>query len=301
MGFLLRRRSPSLLESETPLRIKHEFCLVLRVSSPAGMLSRFISDADRSFAEGRERCEEVLRALRDAGLTVKVKKHLAKDGCKLLLVFLRTDTARLQQEAQRLSIERWLQEEGISGMMGSSVGSQAMMQQPREERRPTMRVVRVGGLHYFAPANGESPASQAEQQQAQQQQQQPASSQFAPSSAFRVELLDHILYSPASQGGAGLEELQKADRRGTIQHVFPLHDHRFNRRLRRKARYLNPFCGRSLDVFLEEVRAQFGEKVRCVAGRLPPAPPCWPPARLRACRPPLFRQGHVASRTAGST
>ena len=31
---------------------------------------------------------------------------------------------------------------------------------------------------------------------------------------------------------------------------LPLHDHRFNNRLRRKARYLNPYWGPSLDAFL---------------------------------------------------
>ena len=44
-------------------------------------------------------------------------------------------------------------------------------------------------------------------------------------------------------------------------HCLPLHDHQFNRQLRRRARYLNPFCGTSVDEFIAEVRSHFGEKV----------------------------------------
>ena len=45
------------------------------------------------------------------------------------------------------------------------------------------------------------------------------------------------------------------DRNGTIQHCLPLHDQRFNKRLRRMARCLNIFCGNSVGRFLEQLRA----------------------------------------------
>ena len=55
--------------------------------------------------------------------------------------------------------------------------------------------------------------------------------------------------------------MMKADKRGTIQHLFPLQDGHFNRALRRKAKRVNPLWGPSLDDFLRDVRGQYGEKV----------------------------------------
>ena len=47
------------------------------------MLSRFISE-DRRMAEGKEKAEAVLQALRDAGLVLRVQQHLTKAGAQLL-------------------------------------------------------------------------------------------------------------------------------------------------------------------------------------------------------------------------
>ena len=56
--------------------------------------------------------------------------------------------------------------------------------------------------------------------------------------------------------------MQKADRKhGAILHIFPLQDAHANRALRRRAKRVNPFCGQSLEGFLRDVRAQYGEKV----------------------------------------
>ena len=76
-----------------------------------------------------------------------------------------------------------------------------------------------------------------------------------------------------TQGGAGLEAmqkaLQKADRKhGAILHIFPLQDAHANRALRRRAKRVNPFCGQSLEGFLRDVRAQYGEKVAWLGLRL---------------------------------
>ena len=85
---------------------------------------------------------------------------------------------------------------------------------------------------------------------------------FRPSAAHRVELLNHILRTPVEQGGAGLEAMQKADKKNsTILHIFPLQDAHANRALRRRAKRVNPFFGHSLEGFLRDVRAQYGEKV----------------------------------------
>lgn len=265
-----------LLGDSASLRLRYEYLLILRVRGPVGTLSRFFTDDHKEMSEGRERCEAVLRALREAGLTYKLKRHATADGSKLLFVFVHADTARLEQQSQRLSFERWLQEEGIGGTMGHRGSEMPQQVQMRGAvTRPTMRVVRVGGLHYFAPAEGAEGNQQPQPRASQpppraappppgEQQQQPTpahSPRFAPSSAGRVELLAHILRTPASQGGAGLDDFEKADRRGTLQHCFPLHDQRFNWRLRRQARWLNPFWGASRDRFLEDVRGHFGEKV----------------------------------------
>jgi hypothetical protein len=103
---------------------------------------------DRRADEGRERAEQVLRAMSEAGLTLKVKRHLADDGAQLLMVFVTAGAARLQKQSQRLRVERWLQEEGVGDM--SRYGSELMLE-GKSARQPHRKVVRVGGLHYFAP------------------------------------------------------------------------------------------------------------------------------------------------------
>ena len=123
MWRLFSSKEPQLLTRRV-LRLKFEYCVVLRVRAPSwkdAVLSRFISE-DRRMAEGKEKAEAVLQALRDAGLVLRVKKHLTKDGAKLLLVFVTADLRRLEQQSQRLFIERWLQEEGIGESMGAVGG-----------------------------------------------------------------------------------------------------------------------------------------------------------------------------------
>lgn len=197
-------------------RLRYEYAVVLRVrvaSWKDAVLSRFLSD-DRKMQEGKEFSELVLMRLREAGLTLKVRKHVASngrhEGSKLLMVFVTASTKRLEAEQQRLSIERWLQEEGIGSHMTQRNGHEA-----RAPPRPTMRVVRVGGLHYFAPtspaANGGAPAAAPAEE--------PAKSDFTESAAGRIVLLEHILHSPVAQGGAGLRGMQKDDRRGVILSV----------------------------------------------------------------------------------
>ena len=48
--------------------------------------------------------------------------------------------------------KRWLQEEGIGDPTGKRFGEASFMR----PAKPAMRVVRVGGLHYFAPAEGDA-------------------------------------------------------------------------------------------------------------------------------------------------
>ena len=280
----MRRRQPArLLDDATQkYRLKYEYCIILKVVGATSVISRFLAEGDKRLAEGREGVEAVIAALRTAGLMLKTKKHLAKDGSKYVFAFVGADTKRLQLESQRVAIERWLQEEGIGALQSSAGAHSCAGAQGARGAKPTMRVVRVGGLHFFAPADGAEGSDAPEQQPAAARPPSTPSLRlrtpgaggstpsaaaatpggsggggggFAPNSAARVELLEHILHAPASQGGAGLVELTKADRRGTIAHVFPLHDHRFNRRLRRKARYLNPFCGGSRDAFVRDVKA----------------------------------------------
>ena len=98
MWRLFSSKEPQLLTRRV-LRLKFEYCVVLRVRAPSwkdAVLSRFISE-DRRMAEGKEKAEAVLQALRDAGLVLRVKKHLTKDGAKLLLVFVTADLRRLEQ------------------------------------------------------------------------------------------------------------------------------------------------------------------------------------------------------------
>lgn len=150
-----------LIEGAPRLRLRYEFVVVLCVRASSwkdAMLSRFMTE-DRRADEGRERAEEVLRAMSEAGLTLKVKRHLADDGAQLLMVFVTAGAARLQKQAQRLRVERWLQEEGVGDM--SRYGSELMMQS-KPAGQPDRKVVRVGGLHYFAPTqaiDGDSGAS----------------------------------------------------------------------------------------------------------------------------------------------
>ena len=251
---------------QTGGRVKYEYCVVLRVRAPSwkdAVLSRFVSD-DKRMAEGREKAEEVIQSLRESGLIVKVKKHLAKDGAKLLMCFLTADRARLEQQSHRLFIERWLQEEGIhvsDGINGSAAGSREPQFATARPARPSMRVVRVGGLHYFAPANDPSADAGVAASGEHSGRREARGTGGALSAAGRVELIDHIVRSPKSQGGAGLDELIKTDRHKVIQHVFPLHDRRFNTQLLHRARTLNPYWGRERDDFLHDLRLQFGEKV----------------------------------------
>lgn len=150
-----------LIEGAPRLRLRYEFVVVLCVRASSwkdAMLSRFMTE-DRRADEGRERAEEVLRAISEAGLTLKVKCHLADDGAQLLMVFVTAGAARLQKQAQRLRVERWLQEEGVGDMF--RYGSELMMQ-GKPAGQPDRTVVRVGGLHYFAPTkaiDGDSGAS----------------------------------------------------------------------------------------------------------------------------------------------
>lgn len=256
-------RSDALLRLRS-MRQKYEYCVVLCVRAPSwkdALLSRFIAE-DRRMQEGREKADEVLKAMRDAGLTLKVKKHMTKDGAKLLIVFVTAELSRLEQQHSRLQMERWLQEEGV----GDTMADASLWRRPSS--KPSMRVVRVGGLHYFAPTSPdgrsmqhigspEAPGTSASAAES------PAAepSTFTASAAHRVELIDHIVRTPTDQGGAGLEAMMKADKRGTIQHLFPLQDGHFNRALRRKAKRVNPLWGPSLDDFLRDVRSQYGEKV----------------------------------------
>jgi len=263
-----------LLEPNRQRRQKYEFCVVLCVRARTdGLLSRFIAD-DKRMEEGKGKAEEVLKLMRDAGLKVKVKKHSPKDGSRLLMVFATAELGRLEQQHARLQRERWLQEEGIGDTIGDTNFTARVGQQPK----PSARVVRVGGLHYFA---GDGPGASDGAAGAGLHPIRPAAagsgsgsgssdlppveeapaSGFRPSAAHRVELLNHILRTPAEQGGAGLEALQKADKRGTILHIFPLQDAHANRALRRRAKRVNPFFGPSLEGFLRDVRWQYGEKV----------------------------------------
>ena len=122
-------RSDRLLEATRSRRLKYEYCIVLRVRALSwkdAVLSRFISSEDKRLQEGKEKAEEVLRLLRDAGLKLKVKKHRAKDSSKLLMVFVTADLQRLEQQSHRLFVERWLQEEGIGDTVGQR-GSEASL------------------------------------------------------------------------------------------------------------------------------------------------------------------------------
>ena len=293
-------------------RLKWEYCIVLLVQPPVNPLSRFITDNERKFDEGRRRADEVIAALRSAGLTLKVVKHRPKDGAKVLMIFVGATAQRLELQQRRLAIERWLQEEGIglSGSIstlqhqrrGGGFGGGLSSATPRTPalQQPGVQVVKVGGLHYLAPvedrtqppaAASPQPSPQPQPRPSPQPQPQPSPSPqpqpqpqpspqqttsreapyspgsaplppFNPTAAVRLELLEHILSSPAEDGGAGIEELRQQPRlRGTVLHAFPLHDPRFNRRLRRRARHLNPWNAEKREAFLEEVRAQFGEKV----------------------------------------
>ena len=151
-----------MLEGLPRLRLRYEFLIVLCVRASSwkdAMLSRFMTD-DRRAAEGRARAEEVLRSLAEAGLTLKVKRHLARDGAKLLMVYVTASAARLERQAQRLRVERWLADEGV-GDMSRYAGESDPLQQ-RSSRQPNVKVVRVGGLHYFAPVDGGKGAAAAE-------------------------------------------------------------------------------------------------------------------------------------------
>ena len=79
-------------------RQKYEFCVVLCVRASTwkdGLLSRFTAD-DKRMDEGKGKAEEALKAMRDAGLTIKVKKHSTKDGSRLLMVFVTAELVRVR-------------------------------------------------------------------------------------------------------------------------------------------------------------------------------------------------------------
>ena len=105
-----------LLDEAAKFRLRYEYLVILRVVAPAGVISRFLTEDDKRLAEGRERTEEVITALRTAGLTLKCKKHQAKDGSKYVFVFVTADRERLEKEADRVAIEHWLQEDGIGAL-----------------------------------------------------------------------------------------------------------------------------------------------------------------------------------------
>ena len=128
-------------------------------------------------------------------------------GAKLLLAFVTAGDERMARQSQRRAVERWLTEEGGMGL-ASTHGDQLIMQ--RRAKQPTMRVIRVGGLHYFAPVDptpgsagsnsggggssgggGDMPGSSADADAA------PAAAKF--SAATRVELVHHALMSPTTQ------------------------------------------------------------------------------------------------------
>ena len=82
-------------------RQKYEFCVVLCVQASTwkdGLLSRFTAD-DKRMEEGKGKAEEALKAMRDAGLTIKVKKH-SKDGSRLLMVFVTAELVRVRARAR---------------------------------------------------------------------------------------------------------------------------------------------------------------------------------------------------------
>ena len=195
-----------LLEPNRQRRQKYEFCVALCVRATTwkdGLRSRFIAE-DKRMEEGKARAEEVLKAMREAGLTIKVKKHSPKDGSRLLMVFATASLSRLEQQHARLQRERWLQEEGIGDTIGDpNFARREIGQQPR----PSARVVRVGGLHYFAgdapggPHGGESTTctgtASGTTSEPVAAEEAAAPSDFRPSAAHRVELLNHILRTPA--------------------------------------------------------------------------------------------------------
>ena len=121
-------------------RLRYEFVVVICVRAPSwhdAILSRFVA-RDRRMAEGREKAEEVLEAMRGAGLTLRVKRHLARDGSKLLLAFVTAAADRLAVQSDRLAVEKWLTEErSLESGGGARFGV---------DSKPATRVVRVGGL-----------------------------------------------------------------------------------------------------------------------------------------------------------
>ena len=200
----------------------------------------------------RARAEAVLQVLRDAGLVLRV--NLTKDGAKLLLVFVTADLV-FEQQSQRLFIERWLQE-GIGDTMGEH-GSGSSIAARRAATKPAMRIVRVGGLHYFA-------SDPKQQQQQQQQQQQPAAG--GPPSTFKVTRRGGSSCSTTScarpsRAAPASRRCRRSRRRRRDPGGLPAARRALERRAVRRARRVNLFIPSSRDAFLREVRGQFGEKV----------------------------------------
>ena len=80
--------------------------------------------------------------MRGAGLTLRVKRHLARDGSKLLLAFVTAAADRLAVQSDRLAVEKWLTEErSLESGGGARFGV---------DSKPATRVVRVGDLRRCA-------------------------------------------------------------------------------------------------------------------------------------------------------
>ena len=105
MWRLFSSKEPQLLTRRV-LRLKFEYCVVLRVRAPSwkdAVLSRFISE-DRRMAEGKEKAAAVLQALRDAGLEALQKE--SKRGGVIQAVFPLHDghwNAELLRRARRVN------------------------------------------------------------------------------------------------------------------------------------------------------------------------------------------------------
>ena len=202
-------RPTSLLKPATAKRQKYEFCVVLCVRAPSwkdGLLSRFIAE-DKRMQEGREQAEVAHKAMREAGLTIKVKKHSPKDGSRLLMVFVTAELNRLEKQHARLSLERWMQEEGI----GDTFSDAKVSDRFQQRAKPSNPFARVRVQNPFAPVGSEASTLQPLQAFGGEDgasssadaalANEPPRSDFRPSAAHRVELLDHILRTPVGAAG----------------------------------------------------------------------------------------------------
>ena len=71
----MQQRRTRLLDgsSRAGLRLKYEYCVVLKVQGAGGVLSRFLTENDKRYAAGRERAEEVLAAAAAAGKPIEMR------------------------------------------------------------------------------------------------------------------------------------------------------------------------------------------------------------------------------------